>query len=423
MAKITQVTIINSSTIRLDTDAKAGDEINLLELSKIDNSILQAKLNEEVQKKFNEQLAVEKKNFEALKQSAVIEATESYKLEILTLKNNIANFESQKESSINLVKAELKNSYLEKISSLEQEISNLKNELKLNKSQSENDKNMALVKQQEEYLSTIREQDKVISDLKLAKSSLNIKRLGEQLESWCNTEYENYAQCGFNTCTWEKDNIAIKKDEDDSKTKADYIFKVYASDSFLAEELLTSVACEMKNESPTSVNKKKNSDHYKKLDKDRNKKQCEYALLISELEWDQPNDVPIKKVKEYEKMYVVRPQYFISFLSVLASFSLKYKELLLDNNKQQLAFKDAIIIKQEFDKFKNDLIDKTINKLVGKLEASTTQAQAIKDAADKIIGINDELINKTLDNMKRKIEAFNIEKLSKKIDKYNQENE
>ena len=69
-----------------------------------------------------------------------------------------------------------------------------------------------------------------------------------------------------------------------------------------------------------------------KLDKDRIKKGCEYALLVSELEWNSDNDVPIKKVPEYEKMYVVRPQYFITFLSIVYSFGMKYKDLLVNSN-------------------------------------------------------------------------------------------
>ena len=115
----------------------------------------------------------------------------------------------------------------------------------------------------------------------------------------------------------------------------DYIFKVYASSSHKENELLTSVACEMKNESPNSTNKKKNSDHFLKLDKDRKKKGCEYALLISELEWDQANDVPIRKVVGYEKMYVVRPQYFITFLSkAMAFLVVVYLLKIISNSKK-----------------------------------------------------------------------------------------
>lgn len=454
MAKITQVTIINSSTIRLDVDARIGDEIDLLELSKIDNSILQVKLNEKVQKEFDKKLNDAKSSFEIEKQNAINNETEKYKEEILSLKTEnklleqniksslelthleelqklqteitslkMANelVEKEKENAVMLAKTETKDIYFEQVNRLKNELDSVKHQLELEKIKNDNDKKEALNLQKEEYEEKIKSQEQEINGLKLAKSSLNIKRLGEELESWCNNEYENYAQCGFENCTWKKDNISVKEEGETKGTKADYIFKVYASNTMLKDEILTSVACEMKNESPNSTNKKKNADHYAKLDKDRIKKNCEYALLISELEWDQPNDIPIKKVSGYEKMYVVRPQYFITFLSIIMNLSLKYKELVLEEIKTKESFKDAIIIKDEFEKFKNDLIDKTLDKLEKELEASTKQAQAIKDAADKIITINNNLIDKTIDNMKKKIEKFNINKLTKKIDKYNQE--
>lgn len=454
MAKITQVTIINSSTIRLDVDAKIGDEIDLLELSKIDNSILLSKLNEKVQKEFDKKLNDAKSSFEIEKQNAINSKTEKYKEEIINLKVENKSLEQniksslelkhleelqklqaeitslriaselagkEKENAVTLAKAEIKDIYLEQVNKLKNELDSLKHQLELEKIKNDNDKKDALNLQKEEYEEKIKMQEQEINGLKLAKSSLNVKRLGEELESWCNTEYDNYAQCGFENCTWEKDNISVKEEGEAKGTKADYIFKVYASNAMLKDELLTSVACEMKNESPNSTNKKKNADHYAKLDKDRIKKNCEYALLISELEWDQPNDIPIKKVSNYEKMYLVRPQYFITFLSIIMNLSLKYKELVLEGIKTKESFKDAIVIQDEFEKFKSDLIDKSLDKLEKELEASTKHAKAIKDAADKIISINNNLIDKTLDAMKKKIERFNINKLSKKITKYNEE--
>ena len=244
--------------------------------------------------------------------------------------------------------------------------------------------------------------------------------MGEQLESWCNMEYENYAQCGFEMCTWYKDNDAIIDELDSKKTKADYIFKVYASSSHNENELLTSVACEMKNESPNSTNKKKNSDHFLKLDKDRKKKGCEYALLISELEWDQANDVPIRKVVGYEKMYVVRPQYFITFLSIVTALSLKFKDLIIDEIKEKEAFKDSSEIKAEFEKFKNDLLDKPLVKLEKELSSIIDNANNIKKYTDKIIDSATSLISKTLKDIENRINNFKIDKLCKKISKLEQ---
>jgi len=118
-------------------------------------------------------------------------------------------------------------------------------------------------------------------------------------------------------------------------------------------------------------------------------------------------------------MYVVRPQYFITFLSIIYSMSKKYQELLIDEIKEQELFKDANLIKEEFEKFKNDLIDKPIAKLEKELTSIITNAEAIKKASDKIIDSANDLINKTLIQMKTKIENYKITKTISKIEKLN----
>lgn len=421
MAKITEVTIINSSTIRIDVDAKKGDEINLLEIAKVDYSYLQNVIEQEEEKQIKKRLDELKKQLELEKNNQIMNATSKLEQEKIVLTTKLENIKNEVETQIKL-------QYLEKINNLEKELEiaktnlineqnkqeNIIKEINL-KNQIENANQIANIK--EEYLDQIQKKDQIINDLRLTKSVQNVKKIGEELENWCNMEYENYAQCGFETCTWEKDNLSIKNEDETKGTKADYIFKVYASTQFLPEQLLTSVACEMKNEAPNSTNKKKNSDHYNKLDKDRIKKQCEYALLISELEWDQPNDLPIKKVKEYEKMYVVRPQYFITFLSIVTSMSKKFEHLILETIKEQEKFKDANLIKEEFEKFKNDLLDKPLTKMEKELTSMIDNANKIKDCSNKIIDSANSLISKTLKDIETKINNFKIEKIIKKINK------
>lgn len=428
MAKLTKITIVNPTTIRLDQDANIGDEINLLDISSIDASIIDKKISEEVnkeiEKKVNETkqiLKIEKENeinkliLELQEKNASI--NETLKTEILQLKNEIANFETIKKAQIELAIKDATILSNKETELLNKKIIELESSLEVEKLKNNAILEQALLKKDLEYQTKISEQDKIINDLRLAKSSLNIKKMGEQLESWCNMEYENYAQCGFEMCTWYKDNDAIIDELDSKKTKADYIFKVYASSSHNENELLTSVACEMKNESPNSTNKKKNSDHFLKLDKDRKKKGCEYALLISELEWDQANDVPIRKVVGYEKMYVVRPQYFITFLSIVTALSLKFKDLIIDEIKEKEAFKDSSEIKAEFEKFKNDLLDKPLVKLEKELSSIIDNANNIKKYTDKIIDSATSLISKTLKDIENRINNFKIDKLCKKISK------
>jgi len=299
---------------------------------------------------------------------------------------------------------------------LEREIASLKEQLKTKDLEITN----AVMKKTEELNQKISEKDFQINKLTLAKSSTQIKMLGEQLEVWCNNEYNNYSLCGFTNCSWFKDNTSVKGD-DDVSTKADYIFKVYATPEKKDIDLLTSVCCEMKNESPTSKTKKKNSDHYMKLDKDRIKKNCEYALLVSELEWNSDNDVPIKKVPDYEKMYVVRPQYFITFLSIVYSFGMKYKDLLLNNNLEKEKFKDSQIIIDEFEKFKEGIFTKLNKKLVEEVEKILKQSEAIKKSADTISTSAEEIKSKVIADINKRIENYNITKLVKKVNKIEEE--
>ena len=116
-------------------------------------------------------------------------------------------------------------------------------------------------------------------------------------------------------------------------------------------------------------------------------------------------------------MYVVRPQYFISFLSIVSSMILKFKELLLERTKEIEKFKDTFAIKEEFEKFKNDLLDKPLAKLEKELNSIIKEANEIKASSDKIISFASTLISKTLVEMQNKINNFKIDRLVKKINK------
>lgn len=463
MAKIKDVTIINSSTIKLNVDCKKDDIIDLNDLNSIDSTILLEKINsnrdEIYNKKIEElklQLEKDKKNEIAIAvnvaENRLNEEINKKELEINELKNKILTEADSKKSAVELAKQETEIKYntekqdlslklqelQSKLDSFERqkkvELDNLKKELELVQLSKVNELNNqiislneklkskdleienAVMKKVEELNKTISEKDFEINKLTLAKSSTQIKMLGEQLEVWCNNEFNNYALCGFDNTTWYKDNASVKGD-DEVATKADYIFKVYATEDKKDVDLLTSVCCEMKNESPTSKTKKKNSDHYLKLDKDRIKKGCEYALLISELEWNSDNDVPIKKVPEYEKMYVVRPQYFITFLSIVYSFGMKYKDLLVNNNLEKEKFKDSQVIIDEFDKFKEGILNKLNKKLTEEVDKIVRQSESIKKSADTILSSAEEIKTKVIADINKRIENYNITKLIRKINK------
>ncbi len=446
MAKITNVTIINETTLRLEQDAKCGDEIDLLSLNQINQKEIIKKIEEGKDEIYSKKLTEEKKLLEIKQKQALVELEnelkeaynkkeQEYLLQINNLKNNEENLKSTLEDKVKLAS-------IEEVQKLQAEISELKNkilsatleqELKETKQKAEYKEllqekeslqkdfdsklEIALLKKEQEYKEVINEKEQEINKLKYDRTVLNSKHIGEDLEKWCDNEYNAYALTGFQNCTWIKDNIAIKAEGEEKGTKGDFVFRVFATSEHKADEELASVLCEMKSEDPMTKKKKTNASHYLKLDKDRIKKNCEYALLVSELEQEQVNDIPIRKVTEYEKMYVVRPQYFIAFLSIIESFGKKYQELLLTDKKEAAKFEKTNVILDKFNAFKEDIFDKVVIKIETEVAIINKQIKAIDDASDKIKDAAFNIVDKHLNNLKKKIEKFEITKINKAIDK------
>ncbi len=338
--------------------------------------------------------------------------TSDYENKIKELNNKIDNLNTTHRNEINLINTKNeaeKNNLSSKI-----EIANSEKELALKSQKMELTQNFSdqikeIEDERDEYI-------KKYNQLSLNKSSLNVKKLGEELERWCCEEYQNAAIAGFNNCTWEKDNNSKQEFEDDKKTKADFIFKVFSGKPDECSFPLASVCLEMKNESNVSNNKKKNSDHFKKLDGDRRKNNCEYALLVSELEWNSNNDSPIKKVSEYEKMYIVRPQYMITFLSIIYTLASKYSDILNAKEKEELNLKSAQEIMNDFENLKVKYLDKPISELEKKVSDLSKNNDTILVAARKNQDLLNSLVETTISNIKAKIERFNIKKIAKKLD-------
>ena len=467
--------LINERQLELLEDAKIGDIIDLNELVEVDLAFLNTKINSEAtslyQKSLNAQYELRVKELNNEKNNALKDLENKKDKEIADLNNKIANLNKENLHNIEKTKLEIKANYEREINDLnyklnnkdleknnalkdlenkkDKEIADLNNKIaNLNKENINNvektklelkniyereinDLNYKLNNKDKDYeldkINLISKYDKKITDLenninnlKLVKSSLNVKKLGEELEKWCYEEYQNYAVTGFKNCTFLKDNESVKDDTDSKGSKADYIFKIYSNDEY--NTILSSVCCEMKNEDPNSLNKKKNSDHFKKLDSDRNKKGCEYALLISELEWDSTNDSPIKVIPDYPKMYLVRPPYFIVFLGIIYSLALKYQDILLAKDKENLELKDKQELIDNFNELINTYINKPIDSLNKKIEDILNNSQTITKANQKIIDICNEIIDKTINTIKEKINTLEIKKLPtfyNKVDKIN----
>ena len=217
-------------------------------------------------------------------------------------------------------------------------------------------------------------------------------------------------QNGFLNCVWYKDNKVIQEENEFKGSKADFIFKIYASDEHKEEELLTSLCLEMKNENPQSVNKKSNADYYKALDKNRNKKECKYAILVSELEADKANHLPIYKVNdsEYKDMYVVQPAYLMVFLNMIVSLTTKfanlYKQRAIENEK----LKSQDDFKTEFDNLKKTYLDKPLNSMKEQIETISKQNKAIHDASKKIDDAIEAITKNYINEIENKLERFDV---------------
>ncbi len=269
---------------------------------------------------------ITKKDAELAQLKAQNELTLSEKLnkkeaEITQLKAKIDNVEVEKKLAIN-----------EAVQKIVKERDNLTNDLKTKELEKQNLESTLVQKYSAELQSKdaiIKFKEEEISRVKDMKLKLSTKMLGETLEQHCETEFNKLRATAFQKAYFEKDN------DSKSGSKGDYIYKETDENG---NEII-SIMFEMKNEGDETATKKKNEDFFKELDKDRTEKKCEYAVLVSLLEGESEyyNTGIVDVSHKYNKMYVIRPQFFIPIITLLrnaAMNSLKYKaELSLVRNQ------------------------------------------------------------------------------------------
>lgn len=297
------------------------------------------------------------------------------KLAEAEIKNLLQADIAKKDSELAKLQAKLALSETEKKLALTEAVKNLEKERdalanKLETKEIENQLSENSIKN--EYEVKIKSKDVEIALYKDMKARLSTKMIGETLEKHCEIEFNKLRSAGFQNAYFEKDNDATEG------TKGDYIYKE-TDDS--GNEII-SIMFEMKNEDDETPNKKKNEDFLPKLDKDRTKKSCEYAVLVTLLEADNElyNTGIIDVSHKYPKMYVIRPQFFIPMITLLrnaALNSMKYKSELAIVKAQNIditnfeenieTFKTGFARNYELAsrKFKDaiDGIDKTISQL------------------------------------------------------------
>lgn len=240
---------------------------------------------------------------------------------------------AKKESELAEMKSRITNAELEKKLAITEAVISVEKDRDAltSKLQSKDIENQLLISsQKEKYESELKLKDEMIERYKDVKLKLSTKMIGETLEQHCEVEFNKLRATGFQNAYFEKDN-------DHSKTgsKGDYIYR--EKDESGTE--IISIMFEMKNEQDVTATKHKNEDYFKELDKDRNEKKCEYAVLVTLLEADNElyNSGIVDVSYKYPKMYVVRPQFFVPMITLLrnaAMNSLKYKaELALVKNQ------------------------------------------------------------------------------------------
>lgn len=355
-----------------------------------------------------EKLVREKEaHYEKEKSSALENLKLQMEMEIQKLNNTISKNETEKQSAVLLA-----------VQQKEKELSEKEKELTALKGQIEAERmNFQLQEKSKDdmYAQQLKFKDDQIAQIKDFKSKLSVKLVGETLEQHCEIEFNKLRSLGFQNAYFEKDNDAS------TGSKGDYIFRDFEDDG---TEIL-SIMFEMKNESETTATKRKNEDFFKELDKDRKEKKCEYAVLVTLLEGDSElyNSGIVDVSHKYPKMYVVRPQFFISIITVLKNAAMKaleYKRQLavmksqnidITNFEQNLSdFKQKISRNYNLagQNFRNaiDEIDKSIKHLEGIKEALIKSIEQLRYANDKAEDLSIKKLTKDSPSLRAQFDAL-----------------
>ena len=380
---------------------------------------LQAKLDvSETAKKFAISETLEKKNQEisrGLKEHS--ENLMKKDAEISALDRRIAELQAKLdagETARRLAVAEAVEKKNEELSLKTSEIAALREELKSKETESRlNEKSL-----KEQYEDRLRLKEEQIEYYKDFKARQSTKMIGESLEQHCLTQFNSLRMTAFPNAYFEKDNDAR------TGSKGDFIYRESSEDG---TEFI-SIMFEMKNEADTTATKHKNEDFFKELDKDRNEKGCEYAILVSLLEIDNElyNNGIVDVSYKYPKMYVIRPQFFIPMITLLrnaAQNSLHYRHELQIVRNQQVdilhfeenmnAFKEGFARNYRLasEKFTTaiDEIDKTIDHLQKTKVALLSSEKNLRIANNKADELSIKKLTKNAPSVKAMFDQLNVD--------------
>ncbi len=345
------------------------------------NQVRNHEFEAELEKRLEQSLRSEKQSHQA----EIAELKAKFEQASTELKAKLAQNKTEFEAKLAQSKAERELAVARATAPIERERDSLKNSLvaaqneaKLNLETANSRAKLseaALITKYESALKLKEEENERLKDL---KSKLSTKMVGETLEQHCQTEFNRIRTAAFPHAYFEKDNDAR------TGSKGDYIFRELDE----AGNEIVSIMFEMKNENETTATKHKNEDFFKELDKDRREKNCEYAILVSLLESDSElyNTGIVDVSYRYEKMYVIRPQFFIPIITLLrnaALSSLQYKQELAVVRSQNI---DITHFEENMEKFKvgfarnYDLASRKFKTAIDEIDKTINSLQKTKDA-------------------------------------------
>ena len=351
---------------------------------------------------------LEKANLQAV-ENAKLSVKSSYERELGEKEQEITKLKSQLSSDVNEVKADLMARFAEEKSKQQEEISELKSRLagadadkklavteavaevvserdklknELDNAEALNSSKMMMLRQNFEQ--QIRDREDTIERLKEMKSKMSTKMVGESLEQHCQNEFNSIRATAFPRAEFGKDNTVSA-----SGSKGDFIFRDYDENGVE----IVSIMFEMKNENDTTATKHKNEHFFKELDKDRREKGCEYAVLVSLLEANNEfyNRGIVDVSYEYPKMYVIRPQFFLTLIGLItntARNALEYKRELAVVRNQNI---DVTNFEKKLNDFKDSFAlnseraSKNFNKAIEDIDKSIKFLEETKEALLKTI--------------------------------------
>jgi len=315
-----------------------------------------------------------------------LELAEKEKANAVELVKERAELEMQKasaakDSQIQELKAKLDNNedkqelaITKALSLVEKERDELKNGLR----EAELKKELAEKSLKDKYETQIKDRDDAIERLKDMKARLSTKMVGETLEQHCETEFNRIRATAFPNAYFDKDNDAS------SGSKGDYIFKDMDEEG----TEIVSIMFEMKNESDATATKKKNEHFFAELNKDREEKKCEYAVLVSLLESESElyNSGIVDVSYQFPKMYVIRPQFFIPIITLLRNASMKSLEFKTELARVKEQSIDITSFEDDLEKFKDgfgrnyDIASRKFEEAIAEIDKSIDHLQKTKDA-------------------------------------------